>query len=270
MNVDYRNYLPAVEGLVKQIIRNEKCISYNIEIDANTVKGNGYAGVIYAVAIRGGKSIKEDAKNDIKVIIKAAPTHKKLREIAPLREVFLNEIYFYKKLLPAFYDFQKSNNVLSGFNAVPLCYGVLEEENSEGLALENLKENNYRLWNRKVQFNEDHVKIVSEQYGKFHATSLCLRDRRPDVFKTLEEKLKNYTFVSFLEESVDISARQCDELREHLRDKKAIECLMRFKNNLGAFLKKDFKEVDEYSTVIHGDCWCNNFMFKYAVSFYSF
>lgn len=266
VNMNSQEHLPVVKILTDDIINKEKLSNCDVTISPNTVKGNGYAGKIYSVHISGNTVDGINVNHN--VIIKASPTNRKLRESVPISEVFKLENFIYKEVHPLFEDFQKFNGIEEKFYATAYCYGTYENEDFEGLALEDLKFKNYKLWNRKVPMNVKHVKLVLDQYAKLHAISLCLREKQPNFLQVIEEKFKVDTMSTFFEMSRNQIEKQFDYLKEHFHvdtEKKVINCLVKFKSSFLSFIKEDIQQRDEYSVILHGDCWCNNMMFKYEV-----
>lgn len=253
--------LPAVEILVKEVINKENVCESETKIVANTTKGKGYLGRIFTVTIK-GKS--KNGHVTLNLIVKAAPINKKLRDNIPISLAFKGEIFFYKEILPTFRKLELSNNIEDGFNSFARCYAIAEEEESEGLILENLTTSGYSLWDRKKPMNHGHVSFVLKQYGKLHALSFCLKKTNPDLYQSYAKKLDGKTINEFFETCHEILEENFKNLIGHVTEKESLDIMEKFKDELYNFLKSISE--DEHSVLIHGDCWCNNFMFKYDVS----
>lgn len=266
--MEFQHQNRTVKVIINNILKKQNFESYAVKVDENKIKGNGYLGIIFAVTIRG---ISTDKRNVIlNVILKVAPENVKLRENFPIHDVFRNENFVYEYVHPIFRNLQRNVDEADRFNAMAFHYETLSDESLEGLALEDLKESDYDLWNRKIPMNVEHVKLVLNQYGKLHALSYYLRDKQPEVLNKIEREINSKKIFEKFDEAVGNIVKEARKLKQHLdeeKEKKAIEYLERFEEKISNFIRGPYQEIDEYSVLLHGDCWCNNMMFKYEVSY---
>ncbi|KAJ8957795.1 hypothetical protein NQ314_006470 [Rhamnusium bicolor] len=151
---------------------------------------------------------------------------------------------------------------------VPKCYKTLISDNMEVLVLDNLKKCGYELYDRKKSFNVHHLKAILKEYGKFHALSFALRNQRLEVFNILTT-FETDVFKGFLEaDMIKRSLRKAViNALNILKERRDLNLMKKFKK----LLKKDtadmlldlVSEKEPQSVILHGDCWNNNFMFKY-------
>jgi len=251
-----------VRALVQSIVEEENVGNYELKISAGSEKGDGYVSYVTGVEILG------ENKN-LYVIIKNAPKEeaKEFRAIMLARELFLREIFFYDKIYPAFRDFQRKNNVKKPFDNVCRMYKSIDTDCNEKLVLQNIRKDGYDLWNRLKQMDHAHVQLVFETYAKLHSTSYMLRDKKPDVYKSL---LLDYT--DLLSELM-LGNMVKTTLSEVL---KLVVKLFESEKNIANAVQKLQDEYEDYinlmkikgknSVIGHGDCWSNNMMFKYEDS----
>ncbi|CAG9830316.1 unnamed protein product [Diabrotica balteata] len=118
--------------------------------------------------------------------------------------------------------------------------------------------------------NPGHIKAVLIEYAKFHAISLAMKQKNPELFKALAEtnldnpmeklfggnKENEAKFKSFFTATLSMGYKAVKDdiaLTESLKQYEGI-----------AFENIYKSRKPEYNLVVtHGDCWCNNFMFKY-------
>lgn len=239
-----------------------------IVIEAGSGKGDNYIGVLYRVIV----SNDEDEFN---VIAKLPPANFARREQFFARPCFLRESQFYDELYPMFKKFQEDKGIVvnnEGFYEVPECYKSLTDDQNEGLFMEDVKVTKFLMFDRFQNVTFDHVRIVMETLGKYHAISLAMKDQKPELiapYKDLQDILMQRegdvamtTWFNMLkvqaldslkgEENPDIVARATKVIEQDFFQL-VKSCI-------------DGKASEPYTVVAHGDCWNNNIMFRYEVS----
>ncbi|KAF2893917.1 hypothetical protein ILUMI_12260 [Ignelater luminosus] len=255
-----------IEVLLKTVAEEEGFQNYKIEKAPGSMKGDGYLGLITAVCITG----KTDSGKEktLHLIVKSASKSDAVRVETPLSNVFDREIYMYNTVIPAFQRFEKERN-LPPFSGSAKCYKACMVDKSEALILENLKEAEYSVWERRLPMEHDHVSLVMAEYGRFHTISLAMKDQEPERFKKLTENMYDI-FAMFMEKAnfMKMFENQCRKALDSLdvvTDKKAYTTFKTFiDEELHKFINNLPKLVDKYSVILHGDCWANNMLFKYA------
>lgn len=232
---------------------------YILDIKPATLKGEGYMGSLSCVSLQTGK-------DRLELIFKQAESTDKEEHKTFTRKAYLREIYIYN-VLREFEMFQKENSVANGFTGYARIYGSSDKENNEYLILENLKESGYKLWNRKVPMDAEHVALVFSEYGKFHAVSLAMKELKPNLYAELTKDLDDYYGSSMSKEESEEMIRNILQVGF-----KAVEgydttaaSYKRFADIAEKFLLEDLQAAEDQLVVTHADCWCNNMLFKYEV-----
>lgn len=249
--------------IIESVAQSKGFQNYKIDVQAGSLKGDGYLGIIKTVKIR-------DKNQELNLVIKSALSGEQLRQQAPVRKAYEREIYMYTTVFPEFRNFSQERNIRNEFTEIAKCYASLLKENEECLVLENLKEIGFRLWNRKIPMNSDHVGLVFKTYGKFHATGLALKHFKPEKYGELSKNLVNI-FEDGTEEGKEKFKESAKVIFENgfkavANSEKATQALSRFAQGFSEYILKEGVEVNKYCTILHGDCWCNNMMYKYEVN----
>lgn len=243
--------------LIKNIAKRNGIDKYELEIKAGSETGDGYIGQMVRVIIK-------NDKKQLNIILKLAPSNENYKK--ETKDMFLTEIFIYNKVLPAFDKFQEDLGLTDGFKGYPKCFGTCAIEMQEAISMENLLVTGYKLWNRKIPMDHDHLAIGMKEYGKFHAVSMGIRKKDPHLFQTFteflnkpmteEQRQEMKLFLEFILSSVSNAVRGNSKLEKALKtlEDKSVDFW------LGELVAEENQLV-----ATHGDCWCNNIFFKYEV-----
>lgn len=231
-----------------------------ISITGSSEKGDGYLGDITFV------KVQEESGKTFGFVVKSGKNNTTLRQQFPIRNSFLNEIFIYKKLFPEYLDFQKEKNVECVFDNLAKCYETRIDEKMEVVVLENMKDAGYFLWDRNVGMNREHVVEILKNYGKLHAISFALKDQKPELFCDLVSHLKDIfveVFQNLKNTEKGIFKDVTDLAKTKGFDDIVEKAMILDQQRSEIHLNPDTK--NPYAVIVHGDCWNNNFMFKYKV-----
>lgn len=177
------------------------------------------------------------------------------------------------QVLPYFRQFEESKGLIregNGFVEYPKCYRTIDVDPSESVLLKDLSAHGFEIIDRHTQeISFEHVRLIMQVLGKFHAISFALKDQQPHKFQQLtsnldelfirrdDPKLREY-FLWHIEtlknvvsgdEDAHLLAKVMKLFEQHPMDVTA-NCL-------------DVKSAGAGSVISHGDAWQNNMMFKY-------
>lgn len=253
------------EVLIKQLNSNDIEISYEF----GSKKGDNYVGIVYAATGKVKNNNNNEKLSEFKLIVKVSPQNLIRREQFRSRTCFIREIKMYDEVLPMFRAFQQSCGVIpeeNGFHEYPPCYNVISSDLNESLIFRDLREDGFLMYDRLKEPTFDHVRLVMEALGKYHALSFALRDQNP-------EKLKQYCdlpeiFMDDMERFqtwLDHLMIQCIDA---LSDEKDAALLEKVKNRFDGKYNDEMndaiglKAAEPYAVICHGDCWNNNILYK--------
>ncbi|KAF2895980.1 hypothetical protein ILUMI_10195, partial [Ignelater luminosus] len=231
--------------------------------DLKAGDGQGYMGSINFVHLNG--KAKCGKEKQLNFMIKTATTNGKLREFTITNTVFEREIRMYKIIFPALYNFEKGKGIENPFSSVPRCYYASERSVPEILILEDLIQSGYRSWNRALPISDKPVRIVVQEYARFHAVSFAVQDQNPLLFKELTKNFDNIFDIFMKYTGVFHAAIRKSKLALASLDPNS-KAFTRYKQFLCGVEDKYSNLIatcDKYRVILHGDSWCNNMLFKY-------
>ncbi|KAJ3666353.1 hypothetical protein Zmor_001799 [Zophobas morio] len=245
------------------IILKENINDFTLKILGNTKKGEGYIGDIFFVTLTSVSSRPSSAYN---LVVKCSKKSEVFRKKVPTEKAFTTEIYMYQEIFPTFTQFQLQHGIPHPFKCVPKCYGSLAVDNREVIVLENLKTKGYTLWDKRKPFTRKHIELVLEEYAKFNSVSIAMKDQQPEKFQKITDNLIN-VFQDFLKATncEILFGTVIDEIHDLLKkdvDEHTLNVWKSLKNKIKFIFFEMIQETTGMKVIRHGDCWCNNFMFK--------
>ncbi|CAG9824035.1 unnamed protein product [Phaedon cochleariae] len=249
------------QKLIETISKENGFTDYEVKAISGSAKGDNYLGVITSVTI-------EDGNNKLELILKSAHVGE-IRNQMPIHKAYMREIFVYEQVFAKFKKFQEEYRISEPFQSYPKLYGTCDTESSECLVMENLRESGYKLWNRKLPMNPEHLTAVMKEYAKLHAVSLAMKEKQPEAFKELTKDMGKHTFADDVEDRGKAAAYVSSVMGniwgafEH--DPVTTEVLKGFEKRLPDMFTELTTLSDEPVVIDHGDCWCNNLLFSYKV-----
>ncbi|XP_050296555.1 uncharacterized protein LOC126736306 [Anthonomus grandis grandis] len=253
----------------EKLIRSasEKCgiTHYNINAEAGSTKGDNYLGIIYKITVTGNGGNKV-----LHLILKSAHTSEHFRKEILLNKVFEREAYMYETAIASLQKFQEKYDLSQPFTGVAKFYGSNLEDNNEALLMENLKEYGYSLWDRMKPMDDTHVKAVFKEYAKFHAASMAFKAKEPKEFERVTRVIEKNVFE--MNEAFNTEEKMEGFLKSYLTvgaaaaegNEKATAILEKMRKNIKQTMEDAKNRNKENFVILHGDCWCNNILFKYG------
>ncbi|XP_021705499.1 uncharacterized protein LOC5576660 [Aedes aegypti] len=184
--------------------------------------------------------------------------------------MFEREPWFYERILPEFEAYQRAKGVgeRDGFVAYAKSYVAYYKSMDQGtvLVMEDLGRRGFRMYNKLLPLDYNHVKLAMVQLGRFHAVSFAMKRDRQKVYESLKvsnpivEMFRKNRYCRFLvSESLKL-ALEIPGLTEMERT-----VLNQLKDNVLAEFEAclDIGQAEPYTAIVHNDCWINNCMFSY-------
>ncbi|XP_026462580.1 uncharacterized protein LOC113364307 [Ctenocephalides felis] len=253
------NVLKAVDTFVK----SNGYVDHTINITAGSKRGDNYVGIIHKLTLDCTK--KDGTKDQRHLICKVPPSNAARREQFKSRECFLREIYTYTKILPEFALLQKELGCKTRFDGFANCIEAGEENLDEFVLMEDLRSQGFLMFDRQQKLDLNHVALVMQELGKYHALSFAMKDQKPESFKKLAD-LSDVFFDNFVNKQFDFYINSVvDKVVNAMEEgDKCRQKLEKFRDfmTLGKDLAKG-ANAEPYAVINHGDCWNNNVLFRY-------
>lgn len=266
-----------LRSILERVAKNEGLLEYTIDTNAGSSHGDNFLGIMVAVTLIGTKSENGSVqKSHLHLLCKIPPSNEVRQENCNSKNIFDREIYMYSTLLPNFVRFQhgKGLSEADSFASFPKVYAceIDSVRKSYILIMEDLRFKNYEMWPKEKIAPLNHMLLVMRELGKFHAISFAMADQRPDEFeqfKRLHDRLGEFLIHGQMSIFVKQSLERAAEVIENPEYRKIVQS---FANSF--FMAYDdcitAPHSKEFAIITHGDCWNNNFLFKYTDSNVSF
>ncbi|XP_044755966.1 uncharacterized protein LOC123314721 [Coccinella septempunctata] len=255
--------LGDISAAVKEIMKTEGFEDYKFEIEGMSESGDNYMGEVIFLRV---EPLGDDGKS-YHLVLKTAKRSKDLRGALPIEIFYNRELYMYSDVFPAYRTFIKEVRPDFGFDFLPRVLYFNREYLKETIVMENLKNEGFKLWDRKKPWNLQHSLFAMRHYGKLHALSMALEDQRPGIFGELRKNLGNISDV--FDKRVDFK-KFYEEPVEHimglLRKNGREDLVVKYDGLVEEALDHIFNgktEDEDRIAICHMDSWNNNFMFKY-------
>jgi hypothetical protein len=175
-------------------------------------------------------------------------------------EVFSKEKKMYAKFLPAFEKLYNDIGIDIKFG--PKCFLVLSEP-TDMIIMEDLNE--YKMANRKLGLDENHVKIGLEWMAKFHAASMVHWEK----FGDYDEEFKSGIYKDSISEQYEsyfnlYFDHYLDALRSLPNGETYVSKVECWRGQVFQKMSESIKfDENSVNVLVHGDAWLNNLLFLY-------
>ncbi|XP_037806748.1 uncharacterized protein LOC119600545 [Lucilia sericata] len=251
-----------------------KCIEPEVQIDSfeeeqGSGRGDNYTATLYRIHLTGQRKCMDDGKKqkwEKNLICKRLPENVQLREAYKSDKLFRNEVEFYTAIMPELLKFQatKTDEV---FKAIPKCFYARPDL----LIMEDLRIRGFEMPDRKQGLTVDETHMVLKQVAQFHALSLSYKFENPKEMeklrKTTEEALFSNDNASWYKNYYETLTKNAIKMVSDVlpEDSKYLQLFKEFAET-STFFSRMVRLVSEESALTafcHGDCWANNFLYRY-------
>ncbi|KAH8295218.1 hypothetical protein KR018_008796 [Drosophila ironensis] len=226
-----------------------------------TGKGENYVGVMTRIFVkleRKDGTVQQESYILKQVCGSEGPEADIFREY----DVYTKEMDMYEIVLPKMAKILKE----AGFTEKLMADAIIVDREKTIMILEDLAPLRYTNANRIKQLDIVHTKMVLEMLGKFHAASIVLNQREPNL---LSSKTSSYFFSKGKKGYQEFFVGLFKAFIRYVKSQPEL------KKQYGAKLDRLIPNVMEYGsrcievgeedlqTLIHGDCWTTNVMYRY-------
>ncbi|KAJ8925787.1 hypothetical protein NQ315_009637 [Exocentrus adspersus] len=253
----------VIKTYLKDTFENQNLSNCEVTVTGTNDQTEGFGSYITFAVVSG--TAKDGTTKNINTAIKISRENL----LKKYRKAYEREAYIYSTVFPRFTTFQKENKVKNIFTSFPKCYRIISDEKLfvEIVILEDLKKRGYVLYDRKKPLDLDHLKLVLREYGNFHAISFAFRHKKKEDFKKLVSNFDD-VMIDIIDGSLAPMLRNtfqkvCGTLKEIDRPELYEICNDILVKGAGEAMKELLKVKEPQSAILHGDCWNNNFLYKY-------
>lgn len=184
-------------------------------------------------------------------------------------ELFKNEIYFYISIWPVLQNFYR-NITGKEMDFIPNCFGT-STEGHKRIILENMKAKGFVMYDSTKPFDAEHCRAVSRTYGFYHAVSMALKKKQTKEYIRLTSPFvdvmkKFYSDGGMLAKKFEEGLQAAQEMFDPKTEANVIEKLRKYEKIGPKLVHQILDDTNFQGVLLHGDCWNNNYLFKYDVS----
>lgn len=220
--------------------------------------GNNYMSHIFRVTV--DYTVDDSSLQKISLMVKAPVTRGLVVEMSDKLDLLSMEPRIYKELMPRIHA-----KVTNRF--APKSF-YCPTELTNGLVLQDLKEEGYTLSDRFKQLDYSHCKVAITALAKFHATSVaCYREDSEFIKAIGEERLYKEggpfqeEFKPWMQGAVKIITSLVSDLDDC---KDSVDYFISKSDKLGESATQLCKPRENRLNVLnHGDFWMSNMLFKH-------
>lgn len=248
-----------LENVVHEMMKTRNIEDYRIQIDGETSKTDGFIGDVIFFQV-----IHKDKKQHL--VLKTGKTNDHVRNILDANTIYSREICMYTKVLPILEKFTKSKGMSVIHSFIPRV--VFSHE--ESLVMENLRIQNFHMWDKKKLMNMTDIKLLLENYGVWHGITMAFKHHNPEQFSKCVHGWKDSRHrLNGVLNLTDTFRQEFSKVMKMLSDKgrdDLVQVYKDFENYIDDFVYRRNLKEEDMIIISHGDTWCNNYLFKFEVS----
>lgn len=245
-----------LEEILNEVATVKTIKNYRVKADSTVQVGDGFLSQFFK-----GEVQDLDTGRSLKVAIKKLPKFEH-----DYTKVFNNEINFYTKVLPELQKLQENAGLKEQFDNTAEYFTSRLDQDKTFIALKDLSPEGYQLHDKREFLSEEQLERIFGVYGQFHALSFALRKQNEqkyletvegfedvfDLFTNTDSTRKN------MEKVINSAINNLDETSlEHQTARTLFQAVV-------PVVEQAFQYSGLYRCITHGDCWSNNFLFKYS------
>ncbi|KAM8718196.1 hypothetical protein ACLKA7_004842 [Drosophila subpalustris] len=267
--------LPEIIDLaevIKPFLNGDSLHSY--DVSNLTQPGDNYGSVLISIRAQLQRPCGE--LHSQRLVAKVPPIDAKYWQFIQPERTCLVENAIYQRLAPALHLLQNEAAVpravqYDGFanyfgSRISLEPQAKAVDKDAILVLEDLRYSNYVPSQRMKPFDLLHTKLALKYMAEFHALSIALRLKKPEVFETeIRPFFGKFDWHAAAPESkATMIAETLADIREVTNhDDIMVKRIQELSNEFFSFLAAPPNEDNAFNSIIHSDFWTMNLMFKY-------
>lgn len=259
-----------VVELIENVADTEGFTSYQIKAESVGSHEDGLIGHLIGVIVSGTRTQADGLQfpDKLHLMCKLIPENVTRRKEFHTEQFFEREALMYSKILPFIVAFQRGKGLKDDecFVAYPKCYASVADaaRNQYAIIMEDMHVKGYTMWSKRIAPSVQQTLAAVEELAKMHSVSFAAKEQRPELYAELKNVKDIYRDVI----QGGLMAMQLNSFKRAatvLDDKRHIKILQCLQDNAMEYLKDclDDGTFEPFGVLAHGDCWCNNQLFRY-------
>ncbi|CAG0895739.1 unnamed protein product [Darwinula stevensoni] len=254
-----------LKTLIEKDTGEEEIEMKDFHVERATEAGDNFATIVYRIKACYISGCDGSRKNrDTVYIGKFLPVQPKHRETIEQIGFFKREVLVYNDLIPTMVNLQKEKMIMPD---VPRCIYANEESTPiAAVIMEDLCTKGFRLADKYQGLQPNEIRLLMRAYGRFHALGVLV-DRHTDYSSWpifCENPFNNLPDLGvFVRNSLDSVWKVLEDIPGQKKNARRVkDYVVKVDGGKERFLELT-KPRGRLQTFLHGDCWCNNMMFRY-------
>ena len=182
-------------------------------------------------------------------------------------KTFPRESMVLSSLIPAMYSLLQETSASKQNSLSPQHF--YSQSNPDLIVMEDLKEEGYKLAERRRGLDMEHSLLVMRKIARFHASSAVLCEKYPEKIQPFYEGLLNGDYRAninaFYGKGMKNFATEVENWPKY-KERFAEKLHNIADNTVDLMIKVLTRDDNEFNVLRHGDLWLNNLMFLYSDS----
>jgi len=181
--------------------------------------------------------------------------------------IFKKETTFYENIFPVLNKAIKTL-ALPSLN-LPKCFYTCDEPGKKVMFLEDMRKKTFTMFDRTKGLDKHHAILVLRELARLHAAGFLLEneDGEDTVLNKYFFEEDGYRDLPNLEDMYASLKSTLITMPEIVADigncKGAAEAMKNMAPKIYSLMAETLKPMERFSSICHGDCWTNNFLFRY-------
>ena len=258
-----------LESILRQTLGNDLTI---VKVDTKnlTDPGENYGSLILAV---NATVVINSQQSTLNLVAKMLPSSSWLQKLFNSSLTFKKELQFYRDITPECLKLQRENGVIEpekmwlGAKFYGGRLGIQDADKFDeqaAIVLENLNYSGYAIVDRMIGLSKKQAEFAVKKLAKLHALIIAMRLKKPKIFESVVLPAlgapANATAKTCLIKIVDKAVQDLKKIPEAAPYLDKVNKTIEYIGEALEALQNEKK--GPWATLVHGDFWCNNMMFK--------
>ncbi|XP_054732512.1 uncharacterized protein LOC129240618 [Anastrepha obliqua] len=248
------------EKLLKDTVANYKSIKC-FETKPALAPGENYVTIILRVHI--DIELVDGTPKSLSYILKLPQEVEAYKDMMRKHNIFEIEYRMYHEVVPEFEQLYRQSGIELNFSAK--CYHIEAPSEFGVILLQDMRPLGYKNANRLEGLDLEHTQAVLERLAQWHAASAVRVETKglyPELFnKGMLAAAGGDSFTNFI---ISIKSHVFESVKAIEGSEAYIDSVTNTLDKMvGEILRTEGYDSSEFNVLNHGDCWCNNMMFKY-------